>query len=56
MKTRSEIDNNKTIKIYLSPTETGFSCSINNENSKNMTFDEFEILLWLIERFVFHLQ
>ena len=44
MKTRSEIDNNKTIKIYLSPTDTGFSCSINNENSKNMTFDEFEMV------------
>tara|TARA_B100000214_G_C23949482_1_gene619696 strand:- start:896 stop:1189 length:294 start_codon:yes stop_codon:yes gene_type:complete len=44
MKTRSEIYNNKTIKIYLSPTDTGFSCSIDNKNSKNMSFDEFEMV------------
>ena len=44
MKTNSEFDKNKTIKIYLSPTERGFSCSINKENSKNMTVDEFEMV------------
>ena len=44
MKTRSEIYNNKTIKIYLSPTDTGFSCSIDNKNSKNMSFDKFEMV------------
>ena len=44
MKTNSEIDKTKTIKIYLSPTNSGFSCSIDNKNSKNMTIDEFEMV------------
>ena len=44
MKTNSEIDKTKTIKIYLSPTNNGFSCSIDNKNSKNMTIDEFEMV------------
>ena len=44
MKTNSEFDKNKTIKIYLSPTDRGFACSINKENSKNMTVDEFEMV------------
>ena len=44
MKTNLEIDKTKTIKIHLSPTNNGFSCSIDNKNSKNMTIDEFEMV------------
>ena len=28
----------------MSPTNNGFSCSIDNKNSKNMTIDEFEMV------------
>ena len=38
MKSQTEIDVKKTIKILVSPNDNGFSCAIDIENSKNLPF------------------
>ena len=43
MNNNKDIIDSKTIKIIICPNNNGFSCSIDRSNSKNMTFDEYDL-------------
>ena len=53
MKSQTEIDAQKTIKILVCPSHNGFSCAIDIENSKNMNSEEYELVSTITRGLVF---
>ena len=53
MKSQTEIDVKKTIKILVSPNDNGFSCAIDIENSKNLNPEEYELVSKIARGLVF---
>ena len=53
MKSQTEIDVKKTIKILVSPNDNGFSCAIDIENSKNLNPEEHELVTTIARGLVF---
>ena len=53
MKSQTEIDAQKTIKILVCPSHNGFSCAIDIENSKNLNPEEYELVSNIARGLVF---
>ena len=53
MKSQTEIDAQKTIKILVCPSHNGFSCAIDIENSKNLNPEEYELVSKIARGLVF---
>ena len=53
MKSPTEIDAQKTIKILVCPSHNGFSCAIDIENSKNLNPEEYELVSTIARGLVF---
>ena len=53
MKSPTEIDAQKTIKILVCPSHNGFSCAIDIENSKNLNPEEYELVSKIARGLVF---
>ena len=53
MKSQTEIDAQKTIKILVCPSDNGFSCAIDTENSKNLNPEEYELVSKIARGLVF---
>ena len=53
MKSQTEIDTQKTIKILVCPSDNGFSCAIDIENSKNLNPEEYELVSKIARGLVF---
>ena len=53
MKSQTEIDAQKTIKILICPNHNGFSCAIDIENSKNLNPEEYELVSKIARGLVF---
>tara|TARA_B110001454_G_scaffold166181_1_gene156019 strand:- start:302 stop:619 length:318 start_codon:yes stop_codon:yes gene_type:complete len=53
MKSQTEIDAQKTIKILVCPSHNGFSCAIDIKNSKNLNPEEHELVSTIARGLVF---
>jgi glucose dehydrogenase len=53
MKSQTEINAQKTIKILVCPSHNGFSCAIDIENSKNLNPEEYELVSKIARGLVF---
>ena len=53
MKSQTEIDAQKTIKILVCPSNNWFSCAIDIENSKNLNPEEYELVSTIARGLVF---
>jgi glucose dehydrogenase len=53
MKSQTEIDAQKTIKILVCPSRNGFSCAIDIVNSKNLNPEEYELVSTIARGLVF---